>query len=201
MPFTDPAFINVLDDASPEASQVPVAFRQVAGLEARLRILDAQLPIERRWTLYITEDGTISEDLALRSHLTLVLAPRVKLTLAPGKVLTIRGPTDLGRSTRFHLGEGARVRLLGELDEILPVWWHIERFDARFAIDAAIQAVLERAELGLPQAPVVLDRSYRLYSVIEIEWISTDVEDGQREIIIRGRNGLGELGAGLAHAF
>lgn len=187
-----PSFINVLDDASADTAEDPLAFRSANTLGERLQRLIEVLPSNRRWTLYLSRSGVMDRDIDLPANLVLVCAPRVVVFLTRGVTLTVRGPVDLGRERRFALGEGAHVWLLGALDAILPIWWRVsEADDDAPAVEAAVATVLRRADEGRPQAPVVLDRPYTVRRSVEIAWEGTTGEDGRREVILHGRHPLG----------
>lgn len=89
--------------------------------------------------LYIGRSETISRDLTVPPHLTLVFRPGAILTVAEGVTLAVEGEIAADLSQLFA-GSGM-VYLGDKVQRILPEWWYRGSGDYTDAIDCAIRAM------------------------------------------------------------
>lgn len=188
-------FINVQND-DVSTGDDPIAFRW-GSLTDRLERLALGLGDQPgQWTLYLSRSDTLNRDISIPKNLLLYMAPGVVIRVGYALTWTLHGPTDLGSERRFSLDRRARIRLLGPLDDVRPIWWRESGDDPddTSAIQAAVGVVLDRADLGLPQATILLQRPYWLDGTVTVRWEDPSNTGDGREVIVRGRHPLGLVG-------
>jgi hypothetical protein len=178
MSFSD-RFINVMDGTVGVPGRQDFASHLVAALSSA--------PVAGPCTLYIGRSAVVHRDVEIDERFDLWMGPGAVLRIDPGVTLTVLGTVDLAIEPRFHLGQGARVRLLGPIDAVRPEWWDVDS-DVDGALAAAFSCLRARFEGGRARVPLRLLGPYRLSETFVLD---ASGPTGM-EVILEGRHPRGD---------
>jgi hypothetical protein len=148
------------------------------------------LPISTPVVLWIARSAHLTVGRLIPLQVTLSFAPGAVLRLDSDVTLDIGGRLDAGMEERFLLGEGAKVRLRGPLDEIHAAWWAAEPFSAKPVI-RALEALWDRYANNLDPAPIILVGPYSVKETIPIvppSSVALEMVVPFFEVVLRGRH-------------
>lgn len=106
----------------------------------------------------------ISEDLVVPSNITIKVERGAVISIASGKILTIKGTFEAGTYQVFsYIGSGEARFAPSAIKEAFPEWWGVHGKDDQVAINRAIRAVPKGSTIRL------LNKSYILNGTVTID--------------------------------
>ncbi len=128
--------------------------------------LDDLIAHPRPCTLWISRLAVLAASHSFPALSTLAFAPRARILLTGGGILTVLGRLDAGLEARFFVQRGS-VLLHGSLDEIVADWWFPS--GSRNPVEFALEACWDRARRSdLSPCPVRLTGPYALSRTLRV---------------------------------